>query len=806
LNRTQFSRRRFVQSCAAALASVPVLQCWGTGEQAFAGTRGRAQRVLSLDQDWLFGGKLPLEALENAFDETAVSRVTLPHCVTPLSWQKWDPSAWEGVWSYCRRFSIPPEFKGLRVFVHFDRIMAGASPKMNGHELPQHLGGFLPFEYEVTDLVNEKDNVLLVAVDARWMNVPPAGSPKGPPSVDYLLPGGISGSVSLRAVPHVFIREVFAKPVNVLDPNRQLEVTCRIDAATPSRVPIRLVASLRDHRGVVARASKNVELEKADEEVSLTVSGLTNIKLWDVERPQLYELVVTLFLENKPLHDYRTRIGFREARFDLDGFFLNGRRLRLFGLNRHELYPYVGFSMPGRVQRKDAEMLRREFNCNIVRCSHYPQSEAFLDACDELGLMVWQETPGWQYLGDQNWQDLAVGNVRDMILRDRNRPSVIIWGVRINESANDPALYRRTREIAKSLDDSRPTSGTMTPSSLKNWEQEWHQDVFAFDDYHAAPDGSVGIREPLPGVPYLIAEAVGQFNYGAGKGFGSKYRRAGDPALQAEQALLHAQAHSNAAAYPRCAGVIAWCAFDYASLINAYAGVKCPGVADIFRIPKLGAAFYRAQVDPEVRPVIEPSFYWDFGPRMPSGPGARAAIFSNCERLDVSIPGRPHTSLYPDREGFPNLKYPPFFADLTVDGTNKPELRIDGYLGNRVVLSRSFSADTSADRLWLHADDAEVSADGSDATRVAFGAVDKFGVTRPFVEGKVSFEIKGPGVIIGDNPFELTDSGGAGAVWIKAVPGRTGRINIEASHASLGKNSIDIQVRSFATPGSVGQL
>ena len=170
-----------------------------------------------------------------------------------------------------------------------------------------------------------------------------------------------------------------------------------------------------------------------------------------------------------------------------------------------ELYPYVGFSMPGRVQRKDAEMLRREFNCNIVRCSHYPQSEAFLDACDELGLMVWQETPGWQYLGDQNWQDLAVGNVRDMILRDRNRPSVIIWGVRINESANDPALYRRTREIAKSLDDSRPTSGTMTPSSLKNWEQEWHQDVFAFDDYHAAPDGSVGIREPLPGVPYLIA-------------------------------------------------------------------------------------------------------------------------------------------------------------------------------------------------------------------------------------------------------------------------------------------------------------
>jgi beta-galactosidase len=804
LPRTQCSRRRFVQSCAAALASVPVLQCWGTKEKAFAGTRGRAQRVLSLDQEWLFRGRLPVAAA--AFDDTAVSRVTLPHCVTPLSWQKWDPSAWEDVWSYSRHFSLPPEFKDLRVFVHFERIMAGASPRMNGHELPQHLGGFLPFEYEVTDLVKDEDNLLSVAVDARWMNVPPAGSPKGPQSIDYLLPGGISGSVSLRAVPQVFIRDVFARPTNVMNANRQLEISCRLDAATGSRGHIRLVASLWDHHREIASASRNVELENADQAVSLTVSGLRDITLWDVEKPQLYELLVTLFLDDKPLHDYLTRIGFREARFDLDGFFLNGRRLQLFGLNRHELYPYRGFSMPGRVQRKDAEMLRHEFHCNIVRCSHYPQSEAFLDACDELGLMVWEETPGWQYLGDESWQDLAVGNVRDMIMRDRNRPSVIIWGVRINESANDAALYRRTRQIAKSLDDSRPTSGSMTPSSLGNWQQEWHQDVFAFDDYHAASDGSVGIREPLSGVPYMIAEAVGQFNYETGKGFGSKYRRAGDPALQAKQALLHAQAHSKAAAYPRCAGVIAWCAFDYASLNNAYAGVKCPGIADVFRIPKLGAAFYRSQVDPKVRPVVEPSFYWSFDTRTPSGPGARAAIFSNCERLELLINGRPRTTLYPDREGFPNLKYPPFFADLTMDSSNRPELRIDGYLGNHVVLSRSFSADNSGDRLWLHADDTELSADGSDATRLAFGAVDKFGVARPFVEGKVSFQIEGPGVIIGDNPFELAESGGLGAVWIKTVSARAGRINIEATHASLGSTSVEIQVRGFAAPGSVRKL
>ncbi len=698
------SRRGFIRggsAAAAALLSAPVLKAWGANRQPSAGDYGPAHRIFSLDQDWLFGGWEPDS------DQAAFSRITLPHCVVPLSWQNWNPAAWENVWLYRRHLALRPELRGLRLFLHFDRIMAGATPAVNGRALPQHLGGFLPFEYEITGLVKEQDNILSVAVDSRWLNVPPAGSPQGPESVDYLLPGGICGSASLRAVPAIFIRDVFAKPVNVLDSKRRLEVACRIDAGTTTAASVRLAAILRDKGRTVASVSKNVELKKADSEVDLSLSNLGNITLWDVQKPYLYELLVTLFVNDKPLHDYRTRVGFREARFDLDGFFLNGRRLQLFGLNRHELYPYAGFAAPRRMLSRDAEILRRKFNCNIVRCSHYPQSEAFLDACDELGLMVWEEIPGWQYLGDQSWQDLTLGNVEEMVRRDRNHPSIVIWGVRVNESRNNPALYRRTRQIAKSLDDSRPTSGTMTPSSLKTWREEWHQDVFAFDDYHAAPDGSVGIREPLPGVPYMVAEAVGQFDYSAGKGFRRTYRRAGDPSLQAQQALLHAQAHSKGAVNPRNAGVIAWCGFDYASLKNAYAGVKCPGVADVFRIPKLGAAFYLAQVDPKIRPVIEPAFYWDFGPHTPFGPGEKAAIYSNCDRLELSVDGKRRAVLHPNRAGFPHIKYPPFFADLKMDGANKPELRIDGYIGNGQVLSRSFSADNSTDRLWLHADDME---------------------------------------------------------------------------------------------------
>ena len=539
--------------------------------------------------------------------------------------------------------------------------MLGAKPTLNGRPLPEHYGGYLPFRYEITGSLADQ-NILSLVVDSRWSSVPPEGSPKGPKSVDYLEAGGIHRSVALRVVPQIFISDVFAKPVAVLDANRRLDVACSIDAAVVPQKPLRVNVELKHGGHVIARAESPVSIEHPGETtIHLTLSNLGNIQFWHVDAPTLYEVVTTLLVDGAPLHDCRTRVGFRDARFEVDGFFLNGKRFRLFGLDRHEIFPYVGYAMPPRTMRHDAEILRREFNCNAVRCSHYPQSEAFLEACDDLGLMVWEETPGWQFIGDQAWQDLVVRDVQDMVVRDRNHPSIIIWGVRVNESANIPALYERTTAAAKALDDSRPASGSMTSSSVKNW----HEDVFAFDDYHSAPDGSVEIKPPVPDVPYMLAEAVGQFSYQTKKGFTNRYRRAGEVELQTSQAIFHAQAHDRAAAFPRMAGVIAWCGFDYASLVNPYDALKCPGVADIFRIPKLGASFYRAQISPAVRPIIEPNFYWDFGPQTPQGPGRNASIFSNCDRLELFIDGKSIATVQADRAHFPNLQWPPFYAIST---------------------------------------------------------------------------------------------------------------------------------------------
>ncbi|SFS13722.1 beta-galactosidase [Granulicella pectinivorans] len=719
---------------------------------------------------------------------TPQSPIRLPHCVAALSWHAWQAESWQHVWSYSKSFTIPASFQGKRLFLSCERAMSRTKVIFNGHAFPVHEGGFLPFEVDVTEWQRAGDNELILEVDARWIDVPPAGSPKGPSAVDYYLPGGISGCVQLRAIPRIAIRNLIASPVDVLASHPKINIAFDLDADVEQELEI--VATLLDGTRVVTRQSLKTAAIPGKAPVEMVLDELTGIVLWDVDNPKLYRVQIAIFHGQQQVDTQSLRIGFRDAQFKLDGFYLNGRKLRLFGLNRHELFPYVGFAASERAMRFDAHSLRHSLNCNIVRCSHYPQSTAFLDACDELGLLVWEEIPGWQYIGDQSWQDIAVHNTEEMIRRDRHHPSIVIWGTRINESANDPALYTRTREAAKRLDPGRQTSGSMTPASRKDWQQHWHEDVFAFDDYHAEPDGSVGIDPALDGVPYMIAEAVGQYAYGTAKNFLRRYRRVGKPEDQRAQALLHAQAHNRAAKDPRNAGVIAWCAFDYASPMNAYNGVKCPGVVDTFRIPKLGAAFYLSQVSPSIRPVIEPSFYWDATSQ--SGDD-KPVIFSNCEQLNLFLDDQFAGSFHPDREGYLHLAYPPFILDLPWTSAASSTLRIEGLIHGKVVMTRSMAGRRNEDRLWLKADDAVLIANGSDSTRVSFGVEDPFGNTRPSAPGSITVQLSGAASLIGDSVFDLRETGAVGAIWVRSLPTSTGNVVVHIRHPYYGEKSLQVR-------------
>ncbi len=641
-------------------------------------------------------------------------------------------------------------------------------------------------------------------VDSRWSNVPPEGSPNGTGSIDFYEPGGIFRSVYLEAVPQNFIGDVFAKPVQATDSSRHFEIACSVNADAINFTTASLSAELKDGSTVIATAEETVQIAQTGiSEFNLSLTGLGNISLWDIDSPNLYDVVVTLTIDGSPVHNYKVRTGMRDVLFEIDGFYLNGNRLHLFGLDRHELFPYTGFAMPPRVMKRDVQILKQELNCNMVRCSHYPQSEAFYDACDELGLLAWEEVPGWQYIGDTAWKDLLVRDVTDMIVRDRNHPSIIIWGVRANETGNDAALYQTTKETAKALDDSRQTSGAMRGGFYST--AGWYQDVFAFNDYSSG-NGKVKLKPPLAGVPYLITETVAQYNYPQ-SGFNLQYRRGGDIPDQMLQAIFHAQAHDQGMSSKNYSGVLAWCAFDYPSPLGAtYNGVKYPGVADLFRIPKLGAAFYQSQVSPQIRPIIQPNFYWDFSQPDSISSGKFYSIFSNCDSLELFIDGKHYDTIYPDSSLFPHLKYPPSYVAFVVDGSTLPELRIEGYVNGVKVISKSYSPDSSQDQLYFAADDDELIGDGADATRLVVRVTDKYGNQRLFGSGDTTFGVSGAGTLIGDNPFPLGDSGGAGAVWVKSSADNYGNIIVSATHPVLGTKTVDIKVSVTSIEKTSGTL
>ena len=795
--RRRLSRRTVLQASligGAGVAALPLLALVG------GITRPGGQPTsltFSMNTNWLFGGQYTQGSESSFYDDGNFAPVTLPHTVTPLSWDDWDYAGWQQVWIYRRHFSgaqlLDPHQPGNRIFVDFDGVMVNAAVAINDRVVSTHQGGYLPFSAELTGKVTAGDNLLAVIVDSRCLPVPPVGMNQGPASVDFFQPGGIYRDVRLRVLPQVFLADLSAQPADVLTSQPRVDIGYTVDSAADTHTSGTLLAELLDGQSVIATQAVTVRVTSPGTSTGqLSLTGFGPADLWSPDHPKLYTVRATLTVPGLGSHVLTRRIGFREAVFRPQGFFLNGQRLPLFGLNRHQLYPYAGMAMPARVQRKDAEILKNEFNCNMVRCSHYPQSPDFLDACDELGLLVWEEAPGWHNVSTPPaWQDLVVQNVRDMVIRDRSRPSVIIWGTRLNETPDIPGLWAATRQAARELDSSRPSSGAMAFHT----DTTWNEDVFAYNDYTAdSKTGNVALKPPFAGVPYLITEAVGV------EGLRPPHFAWTDaPAWLARQAELHGQAQSQARTGTGYAGLLAWAGFDYASMQGQSGNVKWAGVADGFRVPKPGAAIYQTQGDPAVRPVIIPVFFWEPGGPVPSSgpaPSPTAMIASNCDRLEVFIGGRHVASALPAFGSplYSGLVHPPFLVRLPghIPGVT-PELRVQGFVRDQQVALLRMSADPAGDALGMAVDDATISADGSDATRAVFRAIDAYGNQRRYGSGEVALTLSGPARLVGDNPFAFGRYGGLGAVWIRSVAGQPGTITLTASHPLLGQAQVQVR-------------
>ncbi|GIL12349.1 MAG: beta-galactosidase [Chloroflexota bacterium] len=725
--------------------------------------------IVPFNDDWLFfPGDVDARTPDSSFQV-----VTLPHTNIVLPHHNFDNAEYQFISTYRKRFRLPEARDGRRVYVDFDGAMIACEVFLNGQKIGDHEGGYTPFSFDLTDHLNENgDNLLVVRLDSTERpDIPPYGG-----VVDYLTFGGIYRDVRLRYVEPVHIDKVFARALDVLTGRPRVEIEVTVNNQGAELYAQELGASIYDADGtLIASGDMWVQVPAHSTEIFVLAGfNLPAVKLWSLDAPALYSAMFWLGgavqTGEKPL-----RFGFREAVFRDDGFYLNGEKIKLRGLNRHQTYPYIGAAAPARLQRKDADIIKYELGCNIVRTSHYPQSPHFLDRCDEIGLLVFEEIPGWQHIGDQDWQGISLRDVQAMIERDRNHPSIVLWGVRINESMDNEAFYTATNTLAHKLDPTRQTGGVRYFQS-----SQFLEDVFTFNDF------SNSVQEPEH-TPHLVTEFNGHMF--PTKSWDQEER-------QLEHALRHARIQDKAAGMDNVTGAIGWCAFDYNTHREFGSGDRIcyHGVSDIFRLPKFAAYFYESQLDPAVRPVLRPATFWTMGDRSEGGVNP-LVIFSNCDEVEVFFGDARFGRFQPDRKEFPHLPHPPFQIwglNLLWGGHKFDDLRVVGYVNGQAVIEQQIEADGVPRALVLEADDAELNADGADMTRLVFKIVDKYGNRLPYTNQVVSFEIEGPAELIGENPFALM--GGQAALYVKA--GRElGTVTVRATTPRLEAAAVTINVK-----------
>ncbi len=615
------------------------------------------------NHDWQFVKEYEPSMLGKDWNVNKVETVTLPHTVQEVPYHYFDESIYQKVCGYRRCFQPEEAWQGKRVLMTIEAAGHSAKVYLNGKQLAEHRNGYTAFTVELTkELCFGQENVLVVEVNSgEDQNIPPFGH-----VIDYMTFGGLYREVYLEIKEEAYLEDVFARTKGIIEnkPLLDSEVIVRVGEQTyiNSVEGYELRQTLLDSEGNEAVNFKAGELRHSVQE----------IEPWEMENPRLYILRTQLYKGEILLDTREDRIGFREVEFKTDGFYLNGKKRKLRGLNRHQSYPYVGYAMPKSMQVFDADILKNELGVNAVRTSHYPQSHYFIDRCDELGLLVFTEIPGWQHIGDEAWQQQAVVNTEEMVMQYRNHPSIILWGVRINESQDNDAFYLQTNEVAHRLDDTRQTSGVryIQKSSLL-------EDVYAFNDFshegfnHGCQKKSKVTPDTKKG--YLISEYNGHM-------YPTKSYDCEDHRV--EHMLRHARVMDAYYGEEDIAGGFGWCMFDYNTHKDFGSGDRIcyHGVTDMFRNPKLAAALYQSQS--EAQDVLEITSSMDIGEH----PG--------CLMKDIyAITNADSVRLY---------KNDVFIKEFTKENTgfkNLPHgpILIDDFIGDLMVQGEGFSKAKSED-------------------------------------------------------------------------------------------------------------
>jgi beta-galactosidase len=736
---------------------------------------------MPLDRGWRFVRADPEGAHHPDFDDGDWSAATLPHTARVEALVTGEPGSdtyqWQGICWYRRSIDVPADASGRRVFLHFDGAMNVADVWWNGTHLGRHMGGWLPFGFDVSELARPgQANTLAVRLDNRDN---PVTGPKPLGELDFNSYHGLYRSVRL----------VVKDPLHITDPvladrpgSGGLFVT--FPSASRESAVVRVQVHVRNddrtERGFVARTTlvgpdgtvvATADLDRArlapGEEVTM-VQEMTVERpaLWDLHSPNLHAVAVQLVNDDDSVADAAdVRVGIRRIDISSEGFRLNGERLFLRGANRHQEYPYIGYALSDAAQRRDAQKIK-DAGFDYVRLSHYPHAPAFLDACDELGLVVMDCIPGWQYFDreSEEFAALQVDNCRQMIRRDRNHPCVILWEVSLNESWMTDSFVAASQGAAH---EEYPGDQCFTCG----WTDGY--DVFIQARQHG------GCTE-VGGLPCVVSE-YGDWEYyaqNAGLQQGtwadlapdeanSRQLRWHGEAAQLQQATNFQEAHNDNLKTVAFADGL-WVMFDYN---RGYApDIESSGCLDLFRLPKLSRSFFRSQRPPdEELPQAESGPMVFIASTWTPESSTDVRVFSNCEEVALYLDGGLLGRRKPDADRLStHLAFPPF--TFPVGSFRSGTLEALGHIGGLEAARHAVSTPGTVRRLdlWLDEGGVPFAADGKDMVFLHAELRDASGTTVPDAWENVSFGVTGDLDVLGPNPFS-SDAGIASALIVSEI-------------------------------------
>ena len=704
--------------------------------------------------------------VDDSFSFHEWKTVNLPHTASIEPLVVSEP--WVGISWYKKDFKAKRDWKSRKVFIEFEAIMQKAEVWLNGKLLMTHTGGYLPFTIDISNEIKyDKSNRLVVKTDNHDDPEVPPGKPIK--NLDFCYYSGIYRNVSIIICDKLYITD----PVQANQPASggihvwypevtpqmaTVAVSTHIQNDFDQARNFQLSYVLLDKTGaaVTLKSSQEITLEAKSEITVLEKLQVEMPDLWHPNHPGLYTLKVGI-IENNTLNDFiSTKIGIRKFELVKKQFFINGEPLLFVGTNRHQEYPYIGNALSDNAQYRDAVKIK-EAGFNIVRLSHYPQSPAFMNACDELGILTIAAIPGWQFTGNETFMQHSYQDARDLIRRDRNHASVAMWELSLNETPMPDSFMQQMVTIANQ---ESPDSKLITCGWINKFYDVWipaRQHAKA-PDYWKKYDGDIPMFTGEYGDWEYFAQDAGlnQTGYAGLKGderTSRQLRGTGEKRLL-QQAANFQEAHNDNLMSPHL-GDANWLMFDYNRGYSP--DIESSGIMDIFRLPKFSYYFYKSQslsinsaTAHENDPTVKIASYWNATSEIHA-----LKVYSNCNEIALYLNNKLIDRKKATRDNISGqLPYPPFIFNLKT--FEKGQLKAIGYIKNKMVCADSIHTAGKASCIQLNYDQSRKSlkADGADVVFVYATVCDASGNTITDSNASIQFTISANGKLIGQNPVK----------------------------------------------------